>query len=231
MTYCLRPWTAAVLAALASAGAHAAGDPIRGARVFGACASCHSIEPGEQMTGPSLARIWNRSAGSVAGFERYSDALKRSGVVWTEANLDKWLAGPGKFIPGTGMSFPGLPARRDREDVAAFLRAASEGKAPNLSGSSGGAMMTGRKRPNLRQAPPEGQVTSIEYCHDTYTLRTAAGTTDKVWEYNLRLKTDSSRYGPAPGKPVIIGAGMQGDRASVVFASPEEIGSFIKQCR
>ena len=67
---------------------------------------------------------------------------------------------------------------------------------------------------------------------DTYTVRTADGKTAKVWEFNLRLKTDSSKDGPSPGKPVIVGAGMQGDRASVVFASPGEISSFIKQdCR
>ena len=52
---------------------------------------------------------------------------------------------------------------------------------------------------------------------------------NKAWEFNLRFKTDSSDVGPEPGNPVIIGAGMQGDRASVVFASPGEISSFIKQ--
>ena len=50
---------------------------------------------------------------------------------------------------------------------------------------------------------------------------------NKVWEYNLRLKTDSSDLGPHAGKPVIIGAGMQGDRASIVFAAPGEISRFI----
>ena len=37
--------------------------------------------------------------------------------------------------------------------------------------------------------------------------------------------------GPVAGKPVMMPAGMMGDRASVLFASPEEIGTFIKhQC-
>jgi cytochrome c len=53
-----------------------------------------------------------------------------------------------------------------------------------------------------------------------------------VWEFNLRLKTDSSNDGPQAGKPVIVGTGMQGDRAAVVFAAPEEISAFIKSaCR
>jgi len=52
---------------------------------------------------------------------------------------------------------------------------------------------------------------------------------NRVWEFNLRLKTDASALGPPPGKPVIVGAGMQGDRASIVFSSPDEISSFIKE--
>jgi len=65
-------------------------------------------------------------------------------------------------------------------------------------------------------------------CGDTYTVETADGKKQRVWEFNLRFKTDSSKDGPLPGKPVIVGAGMQGDRASVVFAGPAEIGNFIK---
>ena len=71
-------------------------------------------------------------------------------------------------------------------------------------------------------------MTAISHCADTYTVKTADGKSDKVWEFNLRFKTDSSELGPRPGKPVIVGAGMQGDRASVVFAAPSEISTFIK---
>jgi cytochrome c len=81
----------------------------------------------------------------------------------------------------------------------------------------------------LRKAPPEGQVTSIKHCGDTYTVDTADGKRQKIWEFNLRFKTDSSKLGPTPGKPVVVGAGMQGDRASIVFATPKEISESIKQ--
>ena len=47
------------------------------------------------------------------------------------------------------------------------------------------------------------------------------------WERNLRFKTDSSEDGPAKGAPAILRAGMMGDRAAVIFASPEEISGFI----
>ena len=47
------------------------------------------------------------------------------------------------------------------------------------------------------------------------------------WERNLRFKTDSSDKGPPAGKPVIMSAGMMGDRASVIFAAPEEMSRSI----
>ena len=209
----------------------AAGDAKRGAQVFQACMACHSVKPGEHMTGPSLAHIWNRKAGTAEGFPRYSDAMAHAGVTWNEGTLDKWLAKPDAFIPGTSMTFPGLKESKDRQDIIAYLEAVSENKAPQPK-QGGGMMQMPSGKTNLRKAPPEGRVVALEHCRDTYILKTADGKTTKVWEFNLRLKTDSSRDGPEPGKPVIVGAGMQGDRASVVFAGPEEISGFIKSaCR
>jgi cytochrome c len=204
------------------------GDPVRGATVFQTCAACHSTAPGEHMTGPSLANIWQRKAGTVEGFLRYSEAMKRVDIVWSEPALDRWLSNPEALIPGTSMTFPGLRDSKARADVIAYLKAASEGKAPTAP-SRGGMMMNMRPaKEDLKRAPPEGKVTSISHCGDTYTVKTADGKTNKVWEFNLRFKTDSSDLGPREGKPVIVGAGMQGDRASVVFASPGEISKFIR---
>jgi cytochrome c len=219
---------AAALLALSVSFAIAAGDAKRGARLFQQCMACHSVQPGEHMTGPSLARVWNRKAGSAEGFMRYSDALKRSGVTWSEATLDKWLAGPEKFVPGNAMTFPGVRERQARQDLIAYLKAVDENKAPPAT--KGGGMMMGmaRQKMDLKNAPPEGQVRSITYCGDTYTVETADGKKEKVWEFNLRFKSDSSKLGPAPGKPVVVGAGMQGDRASIIFASPKEISEAIK---
>jgi cytochrome c len=129
------------------------------------------------------------------------------------------------------MSFPGSKESKNRQDVIAYLRSVSEGKAPSAEPRRGGMMMQSGKI-DLKKAPPAGQVVSISQCGDTYTVRTADGRVNKVWEFNLRFKTDSSKEGPLPGKPVIVGAGMQGDRASIVFSMPEEISGFIKQsCR
>jgi cytochrome c len=180
------------------------------------------------MTGPSLAAIWGHKAGSVVSFDRYSKAMKEADVVWNEATLNQWLRDPQAFIPGTSMTFPGLPDNDARADVIAYLRSVSEGRAPPAAQRRGG-MMSGPTHPDLKQAPPQGQVVAIRHCRDTYSIRTADGAVNEVWEFNLRFKTDSSKSGPEPNKPVIVGAGMQGDRASVVFAAPGEISRFVKE--
>ena len=211
-----------------SVPAHGAGDATRGASLFRECMACHSVKPGEHLTGPSLAHVWNRRAATTEAFQRYSEALKKSALVWNEATLQKWLASPQTLVPGTSMTFPGIKERQAREDVIAYLRAVSEDKAPPAA-KDGGMMGMTRQKADLKSAPAAGQVRSIQHCGDTYSVATADGKTEKVWEFNLRFKTDSSKLGPRPGQPVIVGAGMQGDRASIVFSSPKEISEFIKQ--
>jgi len=220
----------AVCVAVLSADALAGGDAARGAQLFRQCAACHSTEPGSHMTGPSLAHVWNHKAATVAGFSRYTDALKRSGLRWDNTTLDKWLAAPQRVVPGTAMTFPGVQDRQARQDLIAYLQAVDEGQAPQAPTPGGGMMMgMGGQKPDLKNAPAAGRVRSIKHCGDTYTIETGDGKVDKVWEYNLRFKTDSSKLGPNPGQPVAIGAGMQGDRASIVFASPKEISATIRE--
>jgi cytochrome c len=210
--------------------APAAGDPARGAAAFAQCVSCHSTEAGEQLTGPSLAGIWGRKAGSLPDFHRYSEALRRSGVVWNEQSLDNWLRNPAAFVPGNAMPFPGIADATQRADVIAYLKSVSEGKAPKASGGTG--MMMGAPRlADLKQAGADRTVKSVSHCGDTYTVLTSAGRTLKFWEYNLRFKTDSSKQGPHRGAPVLVPQGMGGDRAQLVFADPAEISATIKaQC-
>jgi cytochrome c len=214
-----------VLLLAACSTALAAGDATRGAQIFRQCMACHSTEPGEHLTGPSLAHVLDSKAGTAKGFQRYSDALKRSGVTWNDSTLEKWLANPEQFIPGNSMTFPGVRDAQARQDLIAYLKVAGEHKPDGRGGMKG----MRQSRLDLKNAPPEGRVTSIAYCGDTYTVVTADGKSQKIWEFNLRFKSDSSKLGPAPGKPVVVGAGMQGDRASIVFASPKEISDAISQ--
>ena len=213
---------------LATPVAIGADDAGRGAQLFGQCMACHSVKPGEHQTGPSLAHVWNHKAASVEGFPRYSDALKGAQITWNESTLDQWLANPVQLVPGTSMTFPGLRERQARRDVIAYLKALDENKAPTPAKGGGMMGMTRQKR-DLKSAPAAGQVRSIRHCGDTYTVETADGKSEKVWEFNLRFKTDTSKLGPASGKPVVVDAGMQGDRASIVFASPKEISAAIAE--
>ncbi len=93
-----------------------------GQRVYGSCAGCHSLEKdGPGMAGPNLYGIVGKAAASVEGYP-YSDALKASGITWTEAELDAYIADPAGKVPGTTMvaGAIGDPARR--EAVIAFIK-------------------------------------------------------------------------------------------------------------
>lgn len=217
---------AAIALAVVPAFAAAAGDPLSGAQAFRNCVACHSIEPDQNMTGPSLANVFGRKAGTLASFHRYSDALKQSGLTWDEQTLNAWLANPAAFIPGNDMKFQGVPDALTRSNLGAYLKAVAEGKGRSLAFQAG--MNMGGGLPDLKQAEPERRVKTIRYCGDTYLVTTAAGKTLKFWEFNLRFKSDSTGQGPRKGEPVLAGQGMQGDRAQIVFSSAAEMGASIK---
>jgi cytochrome c len=207
------------------------GNAARGERMYRACIACHSLESNRNLTGPSLAEIWNRKAGSLASFPRYSPALRSSGIIWTDDTLDEWIKDPQHFIPGNTMTFPGMKDARQRADLLAFLKEATQpGRAPKAAqggNQMGGMMMGGGAVPNLKTLDPQERVRSINHCGDTYKVATADGKVRDFWERNLRFKTDVSDDGPQKGAPAIVGAGMMGDRADVIFAGPEEISGFI----
>jgi cytochrome c len=97
------------------------------------CMACHNLEKGgPTVVGPNLYGVVGSPAGHHEGFE-YSDAMKAkaaAGLVWTYENLDQFLSGPEKFIPGTFMTFEGLPDPQQRADAIAFLRTKSDNPPP-----------------------------------------------------------------------------------------------------
>ena len=95
------------------------GDATRGQRDFRACAPCHSLEPDRNMTGPSLANLWGRKAGGLPSFDRYSDALKSSGIIWDDRTLDGWLTDPQRMVPDNAMPFEGIKDAGVRADLLA----------------------------------------------------------------------------------------------------------------
>lgn len=91
-----------------------------GAKVFAQCKACHVVEPGQNRTGPSLAGIVGRAAGTVEGYN-YTPANKNSGITWTKEKLFQYLEDPKRVIPGTKMAFAGLKNGQDRADVIGYL--------------------------------------------------------------------------------------------------------------
>lgn len=126
-----RPWQAAITLALLMLSALAPADQeglskdseayARGARVYERCAACHALD--SDRTGPRHCGLIGRRAGSVPGFS-YSPAMRRSKLIWTEENLDRFLKSPVMAIPGTAMGYDGVKDDRERHDLILYLREA-----------------------------------------------------------------------------------------------------------
>lgn len=101
-----------------------AAAPVPSATVlFRTCKACHSIDQdGEDQLGPNLWNVYGAKAARRPDFP-YSEALRNSGIVWTDENLDRWLTSPSKFVPGSKMAYPGNPNPADRAALIAFLKA------------------------------------------------------------------------------------------------------------
>jgi cytochrome c len=98
-----------------------AASPKRGQLLYMQCKACHDVEAGiPHKVGPNLNGIFGRTAGAAPGF-KFTDAMAKSGVVWTPATMDTWLKQPGAMIPGNGMAFPGIASDTDRAAVIAYL--------------------------------------------------------------------------------------------------------------
>ncbi len=106
-----------------SAGAAPGGDPIAGKEIYSRCLACHALA--YDRTGPRHCGLFGRRAGSVKDFT-YSDAMKRSKIVWNEKTLDRFLANPLTAVPGTAMGYAGVADRKERGNLIAYLRRANE---------------------------------------------------------------------------------------------------------
>jgi cytochrome c2 len=101
-----------------------AADPEKGKAVFEQCAACHSLDGSGDYDGPTLKGIMGRKAGSLEDY-RYSAAMKRADVVWDAATLDKYVTDPQALIPGNRMAFAGIADKDQRDDLIAYLAAAT----------------------------------------------------------------------------------------------------------
>lgn len=114
----------APFAAAAPAYADPAFDRVKvsaGAELFeAACARCHAVEPSDPSYGPPLENVIGREAGSHPDYE-YSEALARSGIVWTPAALRAWMEDNDGFMPGTTMRHVGIEDRTVQDFILAYL--------------------------------------------------------------------------------------------------------------
>ena len=97
-------------------------DLANGETQFGLCRSCHTINAGgPNMTGPNLHGVFGKKAGTNNPDYKYSDVVKAAGFTWDLDHLDKWLADPKGFLPGTKMTFAGVKDAGDRRDLVAYV--------------------------------------------------------------------------------------------------------------
>jgi cytochrome c len=106
----------------------AAADPKRGQLLYMQCKACHDVEPGlPHKAGPNLNGVFGRAAGTAPGF-KHTDAMAKSGIVWTAQTLDIFLKQPGAMIAGNGMAFPGVANDADRASLIVYLRSSTSSK-------------------------------------------------------------------------------------------------------
>lgn len=208
------------------------GDPRGGALGYRACVACHALEPGLHLSGPSLGNVLGRVAGSADNYERYSPGLKAASFRWNAATLDAWLSSPGDVVPGNYMTFKGIADKRKRADLVAFLEIAGApggGKQAVADGLMPASWLRAGAPSPIRNTPPTARVAAIRHCGDSYFITTEDGRERPYWEKNIRLKIDSVETGPPPNVPIILGAGMQGDRFSVIFSSLADLKTFVEE--
>ena len=87
---------------------------------FAQCAACHATTPGRTSFGPNLVGVGGRRAARVAGYA-YSEPLRKAGITWDAATLDRWLTSPQRTVPGTRMPFGGMADRAARKAVIDYL--------------------------------------------------------------------------------------------------------------
>jgi len=115
----------------------ASADVKRGEATAKICQTCHNLTKGAgPKIGPDLWDVVGRPKGSVAGFA-YSETMKSKGGDWTVGDLNTFLTNPRGFVPGTKMTFAGLPREDQRADVIAFLNTLSEHPKPLPTAASG----------------------------------------------------------------------------------------------
>jgi len=118
----LKTLTNAAALVVSFAGIALAQNAEKGATVFKQCAVCHKIGPGAMNgVGPELNGLDGRHSGGVPSYS-YSDANKKSGIVWNEETFEEYIKDPKAKIPSTKMVFAGIKNEQAAKDLWAYLK-------------------------------------------------------------------------------------------------------------
>ncbi|HLK50492.1 MAG TPA: cytochrome c family protein [Bryobacteraceae bacterium] len=105
-------------------------DTAKGQQISQKCQQCHDLaKGGPDKIGPNLWGVVGRARASRSGFS-YSSAMSSSHAPWTFESLFRYLKSPQAVVPGTKMTFAGLPSAQDRIDLIAWLRTQSDSPVP-----------------------------------------------------------------------------------------------------
>ncbi len=97
-------------------------DAASGEKIFTQCRACHQVGEGaKNIVGPRLNGIFGRKAGTVEDYN-YTDANKKSGIIWDEATFSEYIKDPRAKIPGTKMAYAGLKNEARIKDLIAYLK-------------------------------------------------------------------------------------------------------------
>ena len=90
-----------------------------------ACRTCHSVREGDNRLGPSLYGVIGRKAGSLPGYNNYSESMKKAELVWDKSILDRFIANPDRVVPGNNMKpYGGIASTEERAKIIAYLESA-----------------------------------------------------------------------------------------------------------
>jgi cytochrome c len=94
------------------------------------CIACHTFGKGEpNKVGPNLWGVVGRNKASHPGFN-YSAALKAKGGTWTIDDINAFVTNPKAAVPGTAMTFAGIPRASERADLIAYINSRADSPAP-----------------------------------------------------------------------------------------------------
>jgi cytochrome c len=95
------------------------------------CQTCHTFEKnGPNRVGPNLYGIVGDHKGEGRNGFNFSAAMKAKGGTWTDDDLNKFIANPKGFVPGTAMGFAGIQKDSQRADVIAYLHTLADNPVP-----------------------------------------------------------------------------------------------------